>query len=110
MVLILIILVAVGGIYYIWQANQTGPGRTIEGIRSLAEIWQKRAAAEGGPEVQMPIVVRQAGSLEPCCCVKVDPYGVKTDKTALYHVRGGCVCYPDYGWVPTDVWRCPGGR
>ena len=43
MVLILIILVAVGGVYYIWQANQVGPGRTVAGVRALAEIWQKRA-------------------------------------------------------------------
>lgn len=81
-VIIVILLVAAVGFLFIFK----GPGKATELVVIKPKLW------------------------EPCCCIKVDPSGVKRDHTALYWVRGAenCKCYPYLNWVPTELKMCPG--
>lgn len=70
-VLILVVLVAVGSLYYIWQA-QVGPGQSYAGIKALGEIYQKKYErgqfVPGGPITERPAMVLPARAIDGACC------------------------------------------
>ncbi len=70
-VLILVVLVAIGSLYYIWQ-TQVGAGKSYGGLKALGEIYQKKYErgefVPGGPLTQRPAMAVLPRAKDGACC------------------------------------------
>ncbi|RMD57721.1 hypothetical protein D6825_03125 [Candidatus Woesearchaeota archaeon] len=109
---ILVLLLAAGAYYYVWQSQSYG--RTIEGTRALAEIWWKREQLQ----TQKPAQEEDFYSMSAragCCVWLENPYWGSQIKINVPKGPGNCYEDPivrrlverDYAIVDITEGRCP---
>lgn len=111
-VLIAIVLIALGGLYYVWK-SQTEPGLSYAGIKSLGEIYQKRyektGQLPGQPAMEAPTVVPRAE--ENACCVTLYREGAPEDMLYQeFHIKTGERCKAPTARGSYKIKEVKGGR